>query len=165
MAMRNRIGVVLILLFAFFGLANAAYLSEHVASGTPVICTVAGLSDCNTVTQSQYSKVFGVPIAYLGVFYFGVLFFIAALELALFDRFLRRVLQVIAVVGVIASLGFVFVQDVLIQAFCIYCLMSAGLAALSFFAATSIEPLPKLRSAPRESEPRIHMPLRMPPLP
>lgn len=166
MAMRKRFGVLSMLLFAFMGLADAAYLAQHVASGLPIICTVAGLSDCNTVAQSPYSRILGIPIAYVGVFYYGILFMLAALELVLIDLFLRRVLQGAALVGVVASLGFVLLQGLIIKAFCIYCLLSAVLAALSFIAATMIEPLPNVRTlVAKRAQTKVSQSLPMPPLP
>lgn len=164
----KRIGVVAILVLAFCGLADAAYLTEHVVSGSSVICNIQGLSDCNTIIVSQYSRFLGIPLAELGVFFYGILFVLAALELFIFDRFLRRVLQVAAVVGVAASLYFVLLQAFVIHAFCAYCLVSALIAVLVFVVATFIEPFtqkktevsqPSLPTSPPVSR------LQMPPTP
>jgi uncharacterized membrane protein len=161
----KRIGVVAILVLAFCGLADAAYLAEHAASGSPIICNVQGLSDCNTVVGSQYSQIFGVPLADVGVFFYGVLFILAALELFFFDRFLRRVLQVFAVVGIVSSLYFVSIQAFAIGAFCIYCLTSATITLLILFFASLIEPV-KLKEKPMPP-PVVSPPprLTMPPVP
>jgi len=154
----KRIAVVVILLLAFCGLADAAYLAQHVASGTPVICNIGqGLSNCNTVIQSQYSKLFGIPLADLGVFFYGVLFILAAVELVLSDRFLRRVLQLASLVGILASLYFVFLQSFVIHAFCEYCLTSAGITLLILFFASFIEPV-KLKGS---DTPPVSPPMRL----
>lgn len=137
----KRIGVASILLLAFLGLADSAYLAERVASGEPLICNIQNFSGCNIVAASEYSKLFGIPLAQYGVLFYGVLFALAALELVLFDRLLRRVLQAIASIGVIFSLYFIFVQVYFIGAFCIYCLASAGIALLIFILASFIEPI------------------------
>ena len=126
----KRISVIIILLLAFCGLADSAYLAEHIASNTPVICNIQGLSDCNTVLGTQYSHVFGVPLADIGVLFYSILFVLAALELMMFDWFLRRILQVMAVAGVLASLYFVYLQAFVIHGFCIYCLTSALITLL-----------------------------------
>ncbi len=137
----KRISVAGILLLAFFGLANSAYLAQQEASGEPLICTIQNFSGCNIVTASEYSKLFGIPLAQYGVLFYGVLFVLAALELVLFDRLLRRVLQVISSIGVIFSLYFIFVQIFFIGAFCIYCLTSAVIAFLILVFASFIEPI------------------------
>ncbi len=149
----KRIGVVLILLLAFCGIADSAYLAGHEAAGTPLICNIQNLSGCNVVAQSQYSHLFGVPLAEYGVLFYGILFALAALELVLFDRLLRRVLQGAALVGVLASLYFMAVQVFFIGAFCVYCIASGIIALLVFMLASFIEPLrtrsvPPVQSAP-----------------
>jgi uncharacterized membrane protein len=139
----KRIGVIAILVLAFCGLADAAYLTEHVVSGTRVICNIQGLSDCNTIIASQYSRLFGVPLAEIGVFFYALIFVFAALELFVYHAFIRRVIQAVASVGVLASLYFVFLQAFVIRAFCIYCLTSAGITLLIVICASAIEPIRK----------------------
>ena len=161
----KRIGVALILLLAFCGLADSAYLTEHALNGTPIICTIHSLSGCNTVADSHYSRVFGIPLAEIGVFFYGILFILAALELFLFDQFLRRVLQILSLGGILASLYFVFVQVFVIHALCVYCLVSAALTLFIFSCATLIEPLRKNKN----ERPTVIVPspphLPMPPRP
>jgi len=137
----KRIGVVGILILAFCGVANAAYIAQSRISGTPLLCNIQNLSGCNIVANSQYSQLFGIPLAEYGVLFYGILFVLAALELVLFDRFLRRVLQGASLIGILASLYFTAVQVFLIGAFCVYCLASSLIALLIFILASLIEPL------------------------
>ena len=137
----KRIGVALILVLSLLGLADSAYLAQHEASGTPLLCNIQNLSGCNTVAASQYSRLFDIPLAEYGVLFFSILFVLAALELVIFDRLLRRVLQGVSLVGVIASLYFILIQAFVIQAFCIYCLVSALITLFIFILAGLIEPL------------------------
>lgn len=139
----KRAGVVAILILAFFGLADSAYLAQHELSGTPLLCNVQNFSGCNVVASSQYSNLFGIPLAEFGVLFYSVLFVLAALELVLFDRLLRRALQAIALVGALASIYFISVQAFFIGAFCIYCVASAVISFLIFAFASLIEPLKK----------------------
>lgn len=140
----KRIGVVGILFLAFFGIADSAYLTQSELSGTPLLCNVQSLSGCNVVAASQYSHVFGIPLAEFGILFYSLLFILAALELVIFDQFLRRALQAISFIGLIASLYFTFVQVFMIGALCIYCVASAIIALLIFICATRIEPLKTL---------------------
>jgi uncharacterized membrane protein len=137
----KRIGVVAILLLAFCGLADSAYIAQHEASGTPLLCNIQSLTGCNIVANSPYTHLFGIPLAEYGVLFYGILFVLAALELVLFDQLLRRMLQLLAVAGVAASLYFSFVQVFLIGALCIYCDISAGIALLVLVLASFIEPI------------------------
>jgi uncharacterized membrane protein len=154
----KRIGVIAILLLAFFGLADSVYLAQHVESGTPLICTV--VSGCNKVASSEYSRVFGIPLAELGVIFYAVLFIAAALECALYNRALRRVLQGLAIFGFLFSLYSTILQIFVIKAYCIYCLMSALITVFIFIIATMIEPIRKQRVEEETQPPRE---LSMPP--
>lgn len=145
----KRIGVIFILFFAFFGIADSVYLTQHELSGTPLLCNIGNLSGCNIVASSQYSHIFGIPLAEFGILFYSVIFVLAALEIVLFDQLLRRALQALSLVGLLASLYFTFVQIFLIGAFCIYCFASALSTLLIFIFATLIEPIRKrVRPAP-----------------
>ena len=144
----KRLWVLCILLLAFFGLADSLYLAQHQENGTPLLCNVQNLSGCNIVAASEYSRLFGIPLSEYGVVFYGILFVLAALELVLFDQFVRRVLQIFSLLGVLASLYFTFVQAFLIGAFCIYCSVSALITLLVLVCASFIEPLRARTSVP-----------------
>lgn len=150
----KRIGVVFILVLAFCGLADSIYLAQHEISGTPLICNVQHLSDCNIVANSPYAYLFGVPLSEYGVLFYAMLFVLAALELVLFDRILRRVIQGIAVLCLLASIYFEAVQIFFIGAFCIYCLASALITLVIFIFATLIEPM-RAKQDSNTSEPSV----------
>jgi uncharacterized membrane protein len=53
------------------GLAVAAYLTyEHFTAGATLACPDTGVVNCAKVTSSQYSKLFGIPVALLGLAFF-----------------------------------------------------------------------------------------------
>lgn len=137
----KRAGVVLILILAFFGLADSIYLAQHELSGTPLLCNIQNLSGCNIVAASQYSHIFGIPLAEFGILFYAVLFVLAALEIVVFDQLLRRALQAVSFVGVLSSLYFTFLQIFVINAACIYCVASALITLFIFILASLIEPL------------------------
>lgn len=137
----KRAWVVLILFLAFCGVADSAYLAQHEIDGTPLICDIQNLSGCNVVAASSYSHIFGIPLAEFGVLFFSILFILVALELVLFDQFLRRAIQVTALIGVISSSYFTYVQIFSIGAFCIYCSISAAITLLILIVASFLEPL------------------------
>lgn len=130
-----------ILVLAFLGISNSAYLAQSEAAGTPLICNIDSLSDCNVVTQSQYSKIMGISLANFGLLFYTVVFVLAAFELALYNEMLRRALQGFALVGLATSIYSVGIQMFVIDAFCAYCLLSAFLTFFMFVAAAFIEPV------------------------
>jgi uncharacterized membrane protein len=144
----KRFAVIGILALSFCGLANSVYLAQHEISGTPLLCNIQNLTGCNIVANSPYSLIFGVPIAEYGVLFFAILFVLAGLELVLSDRLLRRVLQGISLLCVLASLYFISLQVFFINAFCIYCIASAIITFLILVCATLIEPFIKVSTPP-----------------
>ncbi|MHB8860565.1 MAG: vitamin K epoxide reductase family protein [Minisyncoccota bacterium] len=158
----KRMGVVVILALAFCGLADSMYLAQNEISHRPLLCNIQYLDGCNTVANSPYSHLFGMPLAEYGVLFYGILFVLAALELVLFDQLLRRVLQGIALIGVLSSLYFTSIQIYFISSFCTYCAISAAITLLVGILASFIEPI-RMRarqhpSAPMPPSPSLPMP-------
>ncbi|HVW82465.1 MAG TPA: vitamin K epoxide reductase family protein [Candidatus Paceibacterota bacterium] len=144
----KRAALWLILLVAFCGIANSSYIARSEATGTPLICNITGLSGCNIVAQSPYSHLFGISLAEYGIAYFGLLFILAAAELVAANRPLRRLIQALGVLGLVASIVFEAIQFFLIGALCVYCAASAVLALLAFVFACFIEPVRRSYSPP-----------------
>lgn len=153
----KRAYIVSILILAFCGLADSVYILQHEMSSTPLICDINNLSGCNAVVSSSYSYLFGIPLAAYGAFFYGIIFSLAALELVMFSQLVRRLIQGISLAGLLASLYFTLVQVFVINAFCIYCLVSAGIALFIAICASLIEPL--RRNTPQDLlETRIPLP-------
>ena len=129
--MKNRnLLLVLLIVLAFVGIADSAYLAQSAYTGTALTCNIGGLDGCNTVAQSAYSHLFGIPVAVYGVIFYSLMFVLGAVALAQPGLHARRGLFVLGVIGAVASVAFIFVQAVLIEALCIYCLGSAVIAFL-----------------------------------
>lgn len=117
---------VLITLLAFFGLADAWYLTTSAVTDTALSCDLgAALDGCNVVAQSVYSKVFGIPLAAFGVLFYSLIFVLAGLMFLFRSPLLDRVLFWVASLGAIFSVIFLSIQFAFIKAICIYCIASA----------------------------------------
>jgi len=134
----KRLGVVAILILAFGGIADSAYIAQHEVGDTPTVCSINSLSGCNVVVASPYSYLFGIPISEYGVLFYGIIFVLAALELVIFDQLLRRSLMWASLLGAAVSLYLTVVQVLIIRALCIYCLASTVIALLIFVLALHI---------------------------
>jgi uncharacterized membrane protein len=61
-------------LLAAAGLAVAGYLTvEHYTASTTLACPETGVINCQKVTTSAQSAVFGIPVALLGLLFFAVM--------------------------------------------------------------------------------------------
>jgi uncharacterized membrane protein len=105
--------------FALVGLAIALYLSANELAGTVAACLPGG--GCETVAQSQYSHWFGIPVAYFGVVFSGVLIaLVAAWWRAGDGRFLLAG-YALGLVGVVLELYLVYLELFVIHAICAWC--------------------------------------------
>ncbi len=113
------------------GLAVAGYLTYAHYAGATISCTTGG---CETVQSSPYATLAGLPIPVLGLFGFAFLFATAcsAGELA------RAAGVVVALAAFTFSAYLLYVQLVLIEAVCDWCLVSDAVV-------TAIVPLAVLR--------------------
>jgi uncharacterized membrane protein len=123
------------LVFAFIGIADAFYDSYAIYTGQLLWCPPP-IDGCNTVANSPYARIFGVPLGYFGLVIYLHMFALAAiLAFDPFSRGLRAGALLYAALGVFSSICFMYIQITFIHAFCVYCLISAILTVLLFIAA------------------------------
>jgi uncharacterized membrane protein len=103
---------------ALVGIALAAYLTRAHYDDGSVVCPIGG--GCETVQESEYAEIAGIPVALLGLAAYLVL-----LGLIVWDSPLARLAAaVIAFVGLVFSGYLLVVQAFVIEAFCIWCLVN-----------------------------------------
>jgi len=111
-----------IFIFSGIGFIDSLYLTVVEYSGRQITCSL--IAGCQTVLASSYAWVGPVPLAMLGVlFYLGVLISTVAYVDTKRQLFISAVASA-AIVGFFASLYFVYLQAVVLQAWCQYCLLS-----------------------------------------
>jgi len=118
----------------FFAIIVSGYLSYLKVANVQAVCIQGSVFDCGTVLNSAYSVFLGVPIAWLGL---GTNLLVVAL-LLLEDRI--GILQEYGIVLTFAvvlfafvfSIWLVYVQAVLIQAYCPWCLTHEALITVLF---------------------------------
>lgn len=108
---------------ALAGLADAVYLTVHHYTATPVPCSI--IEGCETVLSSPYAEIAGIPLAA-----FGALAYFAAFSLALLtafgDRRMWTFFGVLVVLMGLFTAWLIYLQAVVIGAFCQFCLISAA---------------------------------------
>ena len=110
-----RAGVALV---ALAGAAVAGYLTYVHYQPDALICTSGG--GCETVQDSKYAELAGIPVALL-----GLLAFLAVLVLVTWDSELARTLAAtIALVGVGFAVYLIVLQAFVIDAWCVWCLVN-----------------------------------------
>lgn len=114
-------------LVALAGLADSIYLTVHHYTAEPVPCSV--ITGCEQVLTSSYAEIYGIPTAA-----FGVAAYLTALVLALLAAFGNRqswsLFGAVVVVMAIFTGWLIYLQAVVIEAFCQFCLISAATTLL-----------------------------------
>jgi uncharacterized membrane protein len=134
---RSALAPSLMIAFALIGLAVALYDAYSIYNGQLLWCPPP-INGCNEVAASPYARIFDLPVGYYGVVYYAYMFGLAAL--LAYDPLssgLRIGAVLYAALGILFTLYFVVLQLGYIQAFCIYCLVSAVSTILLAVAAVS----------------------------
>ena len=120
------------------GIVVAGYLTWVHYSDTQIICVEGG--GCETVQQSSYAKVAGVPVAVLGLCAYTLV-----LGLIVWDSpNARLAAAAIAFVGFLFSMYLLTLQLFVIDAICIWCAANDVVIAPALAVLTAI----RLRSGP-----------------
>lgn len=119
-----------IMVVSFFGFIDSAYLTINHFTGVTLPCTIT--HGCDIVTRSQYSELFGIPVAAFGIIYYLTIFFGAYiyLETRVFKSL--RLTAMLTICGALFSSWLVYVQLGILHAICQYCMLSA-VSSLTLF--------------------------------
>ncbi|WP_327009275.1 vitamin K epoxide reductase family protein [Dactylosporangium sp. NBC_01737] len=125
------------LVLSVLGLAVSVYLTiEHYSSSTTLACPDTGALNCLKVTTSEQSKLFGVPVAVLGLLYFAVM-----TGLSLLWRSPRPEVRLgrlaFAGVGVLFVAWLVYAELFTLDAICLWC-TGVHVLAVGLFAVTAL---------------------------
>ncbi|GAB4512819.1 MAG: hypothetical protein OHK0046_12900 [Anaerolineae bacterium] len=119
--LRERYGVPLV---ALIGLVVAGYLAHIETTTVTAICGAIG--DCNSVQQSDYARVLGIPVGVLGIIgYVLVLVAWGGTTRPQYRQQSQRALLALAVAGALFSVYLTFLEPFVIGATCAWCLLSA----------------------------------------
>lgn len=118
-------------LVAIAGLLDTSYLAYKHYAQDPLACSL--IEGCDRVTNSAYSQVYGIPLAFIGVIFYAIMIILALLYAGIRRKDIAILLSLGASAGFLASVYFVYLQIYVIQAICIYCMISAVTATLLFF--------------------------------
>ncbi len=102
------------------GILVSAYLTYAQFSLVPGVCSINRWFNCDAVLTSSYSKILGIPMAVFGLTWFLVS---TALCVALLEgKQLTRHLLLWGVLGIAGVVYLNYVELMLLQTVCLYCL-------------------------------------------
>ncbi len=125
----NKLRIVSLIL-AVLGLLDSIYLTWVKFSGKYALCGPIG--NCESVNTSQYSEVFGIPIALLGAGAYLVVIISLSLESrgSFWAEYSPIIVFGISLIGVLYSIYLTYIEVAVLIAICPYCVISAIILVL-----------------------------------
>ena len=111
-------------IFVVVGLFVSIYMTIYKVTSNDALCLGSG--DCSTVNASRYAEVYGIPVATIGIAgYFAILM---SHWYERRDKFFEKngplLIFGLALTGFLFTLYLIYVELVLLHAFCPFCLTS-----------------------------------------
>lgn len=112
------------LILIVIGLLISGYLSYVKLADVPIICTENDTFSCSVVENSKWASIMGIPVAYLGFAGYLLMGLILLLEerLDFLMDYGRTLNFTIGIFGWLFSMWLVYVQAVILEAYCLWCL-------------------------------------------
>jgi uncharacterized membrane protein len=116
------------------GTAVSAYLTiAHYSNPELLVCSDSGTVNCNAVTTSAQSELFGVPVALLGLLWFAGMMVVC---LPVAWRASSQWVHLARLAGSVAGMGFVlwllYAELIIVRAICLWCTVAHVLAFALF---------------------------------
>jgi uncharacterized membrane protein len=124
------------LVLGVIGFFDSLYLVITHFTNDSVICD--GVNKCDLVLTSSYSTLFGIPVALFGVLFYSTIIIIASImknETKINSRIITNLLSISTSLALFASIWFLYLQIYVINAYCVYCLISALVSSILFILA------------------------------
>ncbi|MFA7286213.1 MAG: vitamin K epoxide reductase family protein [Patescibacteria group bacterium] len=117
-----------IILLASSGFAIALYVYRHKHGPVPLLCPITK-HKCETVVHSRYSKLFGIPLEFLGMAYYGftAVAHIVAIISGLESTLLITATFILSLFAFCFSLYLTAIQAFILREWCTWCLLSASI--------------------------------------
>lgn len=122
--------LVIFSVLSFIGLLDAVYLTVKHYNGSSVVCSL--VEGCDRVLSSSYATIGLAPLSLLGVLYYMGLFIVSIIYWQTKKGGILYIGVIMAGFGFLASLWFLYLQALVINAYCLYCLISLGISTLLF---------------------------------
>jgi len=120
---------------ALLGFAIALYIFYKKSRQEKLVCIIG--KDCNKVIESEYSKLWGIRLEFLGMIYYGLVALYYGVDGALLQNAFSLVDTVVAGASILAfllSLYLTVIQFVVLRDLCEWCLASGILSTVIFLA-------------------------------
>ena len=121
---------IVVLILSAIGIGDTTYLTIKRFTHDSVNCSL--FEGCDLVTTSSYSAIFGIPVAVMGIIFYVSIFGLTLWHIRSKNKKAINILMGLSSVGLLMSMWFVYTQAFILNSYCSYCLVSAGLSTTIF---------------------------------
>ena len=122
--------IITTLILSIIGIFDTAYLTIKRFTHDNINCSI--FEGCDFVTTSEYSTIFGMPVAVLGIIFYVAVLVLSVLYLRSKNKKFLMSLLGLSGVGFLMSMWFVYTQLFILESICSYCMLSAILSTTIF---------------------------------
>lgn len=122
--------IITTLILSIIGIFDTTYLIIKHYNQDSINCSI--FEGCDLVTTSTYSVIFGIPVAVLGIIFYVSVFALTLWYLKSKNKKVLASILGLSSVGFLMSIWFVYIQVFILDAYCLYCLVSALLSTTIF---------------------------------
>lgn len=117
---------IIALIASIIGFIDSIYLTIVKFTQIPLYCT-PGLGNCDTVQNSQWSEILGIPIALLGGISYLILIicYLYDQKSTFFSKYNSYIIFGISFFGFIYSLYLTYIELFILHTICQWCVLSA----------------------------------------
>lgn len=119
-----------VLVASLLGFVDAGYLAYMRFQGTPVFC--GSSNACAIVNASEYAEILGIPLSYGGTVFYLAIFVLMVLARETNNLRAYQLGTAMTALSLLTSAYLFYVQAVLLNTFCPYCIFSAMLSVIMF---------------------------------
>ena len=135
--MKRNLWMIVIAIIAVLGILDSSYALmtyDHANAEGGTICDINDYLSCSIVYQSTYAKIFGYPVALLGIIGYSVLLILslAYLYVKKHTSIIGKLIFGWASISLAYTTYLTYVEFVKINALCPLCLISAALVIATF---------------------------------
>ncbi len=125
---------LILIILAILGVADSGYITYEKWANVPSICQNIPGFDCGAVLNSPWAYIGPIPLSVLGFLFYSFILSVAVYHLITVrpNPLVKHLLLLSTSFGFLFSLFLVYLQAVVIGAFCLFCMISAGTSTLIF---------------------------------
>lgn len=126
---RNRVLFLLVAVLSIAGvIVSAVSLQRHYAKSETQFCDFSQKFSCDIVNRSEYSTIFGIPVAGIGVAGYAFLLLLSTVQRTRSETPTR--LLAAAGAGLMFALYLTYIEARVLETWCILCLISLAFISL-----------------------------------